>query len=158
MYLTSGLCSGLAIGQHIAEGRRPCTGESPSAAQASMRMERSVLVSIFTHTHTRTRGGHFQKRTPIISLGRFIPGCWKGGCNWLLNLGFRRSNGDSVLVLEQQTNSLPLWICRKVKWVWPASLHVFCRLSTSLSPRGPCWGTKWVFGTRAIITSHPVLA
>lgn len=46
-YFTSGLCPGLAIGQHIAEGRRQCTGESHSAAQASMRMERSVHVSIF---------------------------------------------------------------------------------------------------------------
>lgn len=62
-YFTSGLCPGLAIGQHIAEGRRQCTGESPSAAQVSMRMERSVHVSIFKNQYAHT---HLHKHTEML--------------------------------------------------------------------------------------------
>lgn len=35
----------------------------------------------------------------------FIPGCWKGRSDQLSNLRFRRSNGDSVLAMEQWTSS-----------------------------------------------------
>lgn len=55
MSLGLALCSGLVIGLHIAEERRPCTGGSPSAARASTRMARSALVSGFTHMPAQQR-------------------------------------------------------------------------------------------------------
>ncbi|XP_013872670.1 uncharacterized protein LOC106523692 [Austrofundulus limnaeus] len=47
----------------------------------------------------------------LPSLGKFTPGCWKGGYNKLLNLGFRRSSVAFVLGMKQGTRSLSLQSC-----------------------------------------------
>ena len=92
------------------------------------------------------------------SLGKVYSWCWKGSCSRLLNLRFRRNNMDSILVVEQQINFLPLQSC----WGAHASLplqstcvsRTWRRLTTG-SPGEYCGVTVGVWCTRPFATGSP---
>ncbi len=107
--------------------------------------------------------------TPIIwishfsaSLGKFTPGCWKGDSGQQSNFGFRRNNANFVLVMEQQTNYLPLRVCRQGSWEFAYPVYMcFVDLEGAYDhvPRAVLWGVLREYGVsgpllRAILSLY----
>lgn len=62
------------------------------------------------------------------SLGKCIPGCWRGGSDCLSNGGFQKSNVDSFMAVEQWTSSLLLQGCWRCHWsfFWSHPVYMCC--------------------------------
>jgi len=98
-------------------------------------------------------GSHYS-----ASRGKFMPGCWKGGSDRWLNLGFKTSSADSVPGVELWTSSSPSQGSSRGPGS-PTSLHVLCGLGEGFLP-GPSGvfvggaAGQWGFGL--VVMGYPV--